>query len=364
MRNLSDTLQAIIAPEIAKDNYFELRKEMIVRIFLYVATIILTLFTFINFFIYHKYSIAFVDTAASLISLFALTKLKNKKTLNLAITISSFNLFIFFLIFVTINKDYNNGFIWLIFLPIFIIPLNGHRKGLIITLLFYSIVFLIAYDGIYTWGNDAWTFHSYTRFVAASLVLIFVTYMNELAIYRSNILLHIKDEENKKYMKKLKESAQKDNLTKIYNRGKISEILTRQYQQYRSNEKKLYIAILDIDNFKKINDTYGHNIGDDVLFKFSQTVLKNLLKGDYFGRWGGEEFLLIFQESSLQNAKLKVEKVRQLIETTNFDPVKQVTCSIGLAQHNSSFKDIKTLLEQSDKALYKAKENGRNQVQV
>ncbi|SFP06273.1 hypothetical protein [Hydrogenimonas thermophila] len=202
------TVYDLITANIDSNDYFQLRKEMIVRVFLYIATVILILFTFINLFIYKNYPVAFLDIIASIISLYSIKKLKNRNTLNLAVNISSFNLFFFFLIFLILNKNNDNGLFWIMFLPIFIIPLNGHNRGLIISLIFYAIAFTIAYFGIDEWQNGNWNFHSYIRFVISSLVLLYVIYVNELAIYRSNVLLSEKEKENKEYLKKLQEMAQ------------------------------------------------------------------------------------------------------------------------------------------------------------
>jgi hypothetical protein len=186
---------------LTKDNisrdYFELRKEMVVRVFLYVAAFVLVGFGFINIIFYQRYAVGFIDFLAFFGIILALKSIKEQKTLQKAIAISSFNLFVFFLFFIIFNQNYDFGLIWSIFLPIFIIPINGYKKGLILSLIFYAVAIVLAYNGIGEWQDGQWNFHSFLRFSVASLVLVYVTYINELAIYKNNVLLQKKKTKSK-----------------------------------------------------------------------------------------------------------------------------------------------------------------------
>ncbi|ACM92872.1 ggdef domain protein [Nautilia profundicola AmH] len=151
-----------------------------------------------------------------------------------------------------------------------------------------------------------------------------------------------------------------DELTKAFNRKYLSSISNKLLN------KNLCFIILDIDNFKQINDTKGHLIGDIVLQILSEVIRDNLRKDDYFIRWGGEEFLIIPNnvEDSETAAKI-AEHLRQAIEKTNFMEVDKVTCSFGVSCNSVKTKDdIKNLFKKADKALYKAKETGKNKVEV
>ena len=358
-------LYAIITADSydTKKNHFELRKEMLIRVFLHITTFILVFFTLVNFFVYHKYLLAGVELIASLISIFALMKLKNPKTLQKAIVISSTNIFIFFLFYLFVNQNVDNGLIWTIFLPIFIIPLNGHKEGLYISLFFYAIVFIVAYMGIGVWQHGVWNFHSYMRFVLASLVLVYITYITELAIYRSNVLLSKKEAKEIEYIQKLKEMSQKDYLTSLYNRRETSDLLAIEMKKFHRYDNAMALAIIDIDFFKNINDTYGHNRGDSVLVSFAQQLRDALRETDIVGRWGGEEFLIVFTHTDIKDAFKKCETLRKMIENKVFEEVGSVTCSIGLAAMEEGM-DQDSLIEKADKALYEAKNNGRNRVYV
>ncbi len=280
-------LYNIVTANIENKNYFALRKEMIVKIFLHIANIILGSFALINFFIYKKELLASVDMLAALVSLYAIFKLREAKNLSIAILISSINIFIFFLVYIYLNQNSDNGLVWLIFLPIFIIPLNGHNRGLLISLVFYALASFIAYNGIGIWENGAWNFHSYIRFVLSSLVLVYIVYVTELAIFRSNTLLHKKEIKERVYIQKLQAIADKDHLTNIFNRRKITAIIEEEITKANLSSLKLSVAMIDIDFFKNVNDTYGHNIGDSVLIHFAKILQSSLRETDFIGRWGG-----------------------------------------------------------------------------
>ncbi len=162
-----------------------------------------------------------------------------------------------------------------------------------------------------------------------------------------------------KEMKEYEMKAQLDALTSIYNRAYLDKSL---YDLHHANERYSFI-MFDIDYFKKVNDTYGHLIGDDVLIELSALV-KNILRiNDIFARYGGEEFAIILKNTSLEDSKKLTEKIRLLIQENVFSGVKHLTCSFGLSssQKNELPRDIIT---RADKALYLAKENGRNRVIV
>ena len=120
--------------------------------------------------------------------------------------------------------------------------------------------------------------------------------------------------------------------------------------------------MLDIDHFKNVNDTYGHNVGDTTLQTFANILLQNTREVDIVGRWGGEEFLIIVTNTNKKAIINLAEKLRVAIETYEFSTVKQKTASFGVTIYNPQDK-INKLVSRVDKALYEAKNNGRNQVQ-
>ncbi len=163
----------------------------------------------------------------------------------------------------------------------------------------------------------------------------------------------IKQKDLKKYNKKLEELSNTDSLTKLYNRRKIDEIL------HNLKNKKFSLILLDIDNFKNINDTYGHLKGDEILIKLANLLKLNLNSNDEIGRWGGEEFLIICKNTSEEQALIIAQRLREIIENYNFG-LSKINASFGICEATKDLQ-IKDILTNTDKALYKAKENGRNQ---
>jgi len=161
--------------------------------------------------------------------------------------------------------------------------------------------------------------------------------------------------------KEFETKATYDVLTKIFNRSKFNDVFEVDVKKALNEKSDLCFAIMDIDFFKKVNDNYGHIIGDETLITFAQTIDKKVKKIDTFARWGGEEFVISLPGSSIDEAFKIVDDFRQLIENTEFKEVGTITCSIGLTQ---MIKDdtIDNILIRSDKALYEAKDTGRNKV--
>lgn len=157
--------------------------------------------------------------------------------------------------------------------------------------------------------------------------------------------------------------ATSDNLTGIYNRHKFEILFALESERSRRFGLPLSMLLIDIDHFKSVNDTYGHDVGDEVLKHLVTTVQENIRKIDIFARWGGEEFLVLSPGTDLENMQLLAEKLRSAAESAVFPEVWKVTISIGV----STFEPEDTfteLFKRADQGLYHAKEHGRNQVGV
>lgn len=151
-----------------------------------------------------------------------------------------------------------------------------------------------------------------------------------------------------------------DSLTGLYNRAKLDEVMAYEMAQARRYKKELSIILLDIDHFKRVNDNFGHLQGDSVLKKLATLLLSNIRESDSVGRWGGEEFLIICPNTGLQGAASLAEKVRQIVENSDFGHL-DITCSFGVSVIFDEI-DEDALLQQADDALYRAKDLGRNRV--
>lgn len=155
--------------------------------------------------------------------------------------------------------------------------------------------------------------------------------------------------------------ATHDALTGVYNRSFYLDSINLEIQKTLRYETPFCVIMLDIDHFKKFNDTYGHLVGDKVLIQLSALVKKNTRKNDIFARWGGEEFIMLLTKTSLDKAELIAQNLRKLIENMNIQGIEQVTSSFGVTQFLKDDTE-QSILKRVDDALYEAKQKGRNTV--
>jgi diguanylate cyclase (GGDEF)-like protein len=123
------------------------------------------------------------------------------------------------------------------------------------------------------------------------------------------------------------------------------------------------LIYFDVDNFKLVNDTFGHNVGDEVLKKMARLISNEIRVTDACGRWGGEEFVLVSLETDINESKMIAEKLRKKIEAHDFGVPIKVTCSFGVAQYENE-EPLEYFVHRADLALYEAKSMGRNRVVV
>ncbi len=157
--------------------------------------------------------------------------------------------------------------------------------------------------------------------------------------------------------------SETDMLTGVANRRKFDETLLVETSRAQRHGLSLMLVMLDIDHFKSLNDTYGHQVGDSVLVEFAQLLASNIRAHDFLARWGGEEFAVLATLSEGEDPRQFADKLRALIAANDFSAVGHITASLGLSLYRTE-EDIDALLSRADKALYAAKSNGRNRVEV
>jgi len=168
-------------------------------------------------------------------------------------------------------------------------------------------------------------------------------------------------------MEELKILASTDPMTKLYNRRYFTQISEHTLDLMKREKKNLSVIMLDIDKFKNVNDTYGHKVGDDVIIALSNKLLEHQRKSDICCRYGGEEFVILLPNTSINGANVLAQKIREDIEalTINISSNKDLkfTVSLGVSQVNLENEyNIELALKRADDALYEAKETGRNRV--
>ena len=158
--------------------------------------------------------------------------------------------------------------------------------------------------------------------------------------------------------------SETDALTGCWNRNKLKKLLAKAVAKARKTGRPFGLLMLDLDYFKKINDSYGHETGDAVLRAFATLVRQLLEKDSHCVRWGGEEFLVLSDMGDLESLQELAEKIRRQVEITPLAGYK-ITCSIGITLWQTDTEDTTaTLFKRGDDALYQAKGNGRNCVMV
>jgi len=191
-------------------------------------------------------------------------------------------------------------------------------------------------------------------------------YDNEELLARINVgkrMVQLQSELGDAY-RALKHESMHDPLTSINNRRAIMELLGKEMARAKREKTNLYIGMCDIDHFKRVNDTYGHQTGDEVLIAFTRLVMDQLRLNDHIGRYGGEEFLIVAPGSKESKQDTMFERICEHVGNTKIATEKEnilITVSIGVARYTGA-ENPDTLLAAADTALYNAKETGRDRV--
>ena len=173
--------------------------------------------------------------------------------------------------------------------------------------------------------------------------------------------LYSKSKELKRLNALLEERATTDQLTGVSNRHKIDEDLEHLYQRLARYNQPFSIMLLDLDWFKQVNDTHGHQMGDTTLKELASVLRESVRSIDSVGRWGGEEFMIVCPETHLEEVRMLAERIRTSVERHEFTIGERVTISVGVAQCSRA-ESIENVIRRADKNLYSAKESGRNRV--
>jgi diguanylate cyclase (GGDEF)-like protein len=157
--------------------------------------------------------------------------------------------------------------------------------------------------------------------------------------------------------------SQEDHLTGLLNRRQITQLLDNEVRRALRYDATFSVIMMDIDNFKSVNDRFGHQAGDTVLKKIADVIRKGVRATDLIGRWGGEEFIILSPETDVAGSILLAEKMRSLLEANDFGKIGDITASFGVAAFNQS-DDCETVIGRADAGLYAAKNGGKNRVEV
>ena len=162
----------------------------------------------------------------------------------------------------------------------------------------------------------------------------------------------------------LEHLATRDSLTNALTRRSMNDSIEQELQRCKRSQRQMALLVMDLDHFKAINDSHGHQVGDQVLIRFVNNVNKLLRQVDQLGRFGGEEFVALLPETSLLDAQLVAERIIAIAGVKDGDSMPACTVSIGIATNSRPNDTVDTLLARADAAMYRAKANGRNRVET
>ena len=310
------------------------------------ATIFLTLaFTQKN---YIHVAILALLTSTLTINLIFYWKTNNPQTYIRYLSVSMSLFFIYLLITGGAN---DSGILWLFSFPPVVFYILGSAYGIVyfITTIIISaslIIFLGAPDYISHYSSEF-----IQRFIASFFVVSFVSYIHEPSREE-------RQDKIESLNRKLEKLAFTDSLSGLHNRLSIGKILNHLLRKSQRDHVQFSLVLCDIDNFKTINDKYGHTVGDEAISMVSNTLRSSLRGNDYIARWGGEEFLILLDGVDKQKAPGIVERLRKLIQKNTIHEI-QLTMSFGVTQSKAD-DDNTSIINRADDNMYKAKKNGKN----
>ncbi|MEH6450577.1 MAG: GGDEF domain-containing protein [Oleispira sp.] len=236
---------------------------------------------------------------------------------------------------------------------------NKHRANLMLAVSFLLFATFFAFRAVITCFEkplvdfmDAGLMHSLSIIVYQFIVIIASFGLVWIVSHKVNNIL--------------RDQATHDPLTQVFNRRALEEIINIEHSRSLRNESPLAIVMLDIDYFKRLNDRYGHSVGDQVLVSIAGLLVNNLRGYDSVARFGGEEFIILLPNTDVDNARVIAEKLRERIASHDYqikdNRTVEVTASFGVTSCDLAKESWLNVLDRCDRALYLAKESGRNKV--
>lgn len=344
----------LINPRSQTIPFYQRRRVQMTNALLLIMATSMSIMCVLNALVFKDFALAAFDALAAAVPMYTYFRLQKHQNIEWASWVGALSIFFVSTGFISFNQNMNFGLIWVIFLPIFAMTLVGVRHGLYLSIVYFIYIVSIAFWGVGVWQNGDWNVQSSIRLTTALAALIIIIYS-----YEHSLFIYQKREEEQR--RKLEILSTQDFLTGLHNRGHITAILNDEFERAQRYDSTFTVAILDLDDFKKINDTYGHNVGDEVLKKISRGLQDHLRKTESIGRWGGEEFLVLFPNTQLAEALAVCQKLSQTIQNIDFGEVNSVTTCIGVCEYAKEHSLTK-LIAQADKALYQGKREGKNKV--
>lgn len=331
------------------------RRTVLVHITLGVLAVVCVAFFVLNLWVFDLPQLAVIDAVALALTILLLA-LRRRGIASLdAIAMATVVLMAVFLIsFLWLVGNRFFGLVWLTVYPGLALFLLGSRRGLMACFGAFGGAALALGGHAHEWGQEAFGPASLANLSAALICLVLQAHFHERS--RQEVLSVLREKNLE-----LQKLSQTDRLTGLHNRMSVETALERELGRRARGGQAFSVLLLDLDHFKRVNDLFGHAVGDRVLQTVSAVLMREVRGPDVVGRWGGEEFLVLCAQADRVGARVLGERIRTAIAAESFPVVGRQTVSIGVASHAGT-EDAAALVARADAALYLAKMAGRDRV--
>lgn len=261
---------------------------------------------------------------------------------------------------IVMGRNEISYFLWAFVPPVVIFSILGRKAGMAVSLLFFAAAILLMTAPESIMHSEPYSAYVIGRYATIYMILTFMLYYYESS--QQLLFRHIRAEKEK-----FEYASKRDPLTGLSNRRDLMEKIKNEQQRQMRLQKTFTLILGDIDNFKKLNDTHGHDAGDYVLQSVAQLLREQVRGIDCPSRWGGEEFLIMLIETDIESGRTVAERIRSKIEEASFTfngtPL-PITMTFGLSQYQGANDTLDSCIKRADKALYAGKYEGKNRVIV
>lgn len=322
----------------------EFRENAFVFASLTVLSAVLTLFVYYNTIFIPNLLLASIEAVGLVLCFFAYYWLWQSRNVKVAATIMVSVMTAVSLLFIVGSGHSEFALAFSFLTPVVAIFVLGYRVGALFSLLNFAAIAYVCLIDMHNWPPIPFDTISFIHLSIVYLFLFAIAYFYDSGRRKTLTLL-------KESNRKLQALSHTDMLTQLYNRRHMEALLVEP-------KKVQWIAIIDIDDFKKINDDYGHEVGDHVLIQTARILESKVETNGKVGRWGGEEFLIIYETSDYDVVEASLKAIHSSLATHEFGINRPVTISCGISVHNELVKTDS--FRKADEALYQAKHSGKN----
>ena len=336
------------------------------------VTILITFVMGIYRYLHDNEVVSTIDFSFALLAALLLLMLRRDKShieaIATALLAAAFLLFLTLLLYASVQSTRLSVFFLLVASAFYLKGIRIGNYWLIAVMLCIGIVHFSGFA--YTGYSNLDIFATYIYLFSFYIILrlyesVKASQTHSLIELNNNLeeLVNQRTEELYREKELLRIASITDPLTRLYNRNKMDEVFADEERRSTQEGNDFSIILVDLDHFKRVNDTYGHNVGDLFLKEIAELLGNAFRESDTIGRWGGEEFLIFLPNTHLNEAMERAERLREIVARHPFSHIGSQSASLGVATLKSG-ETLKSLIHRADSALYEAKKNGRNRVQA